>query len=252
MRRITLIFLILYAFFSTLALVLGLLNFQQRVLTPLSTLTGFGFAVLFAGKRFGWPRAALLTGLIVVTGLAMESLGVATGLVYGPYHYTDSLGPKFLGLVPYLIPVAWTMMMIPALVVAERVLPAGLKGWKRGLALACATGVAMTAWDMAMDPMMVKIGHWVWETNGGYFGVPLQNFWGWWLTTFLAISLFIVIARPKSVMPDQLPGNWAVWAYAVTAFNSVAADLLMGLQGPALAGIFSLLPWVVIGFSNGE
>ena len=36
----------------------------------------------------------------------------------------------------------------------------------------------MTAWDVGMDPMMVAAGNWIWETEGAYFGVPLQNYWG--------------------------------------------------------------------------
>ncbi|NTW35817.1 MAG: carotenoid biosynthesis protein, partial [Syntrophobacteraceae bacterium] len=42
----------------------------------------------------------------------------------------------------------------------------------------------MTAWDVMMDPMMVRGQHRVWEADSAYFGIPLQNFWGWWLTTF--------------------------------------------------------------------
>ena len=53
----------------------------------------------------------------------------------------------------------------------------------------------MTAWDLVMDPMMVAGGHWVWEVEGAYFGVPLQNFWGWWLTTFVTFILFLALAR---------------------------------------------------------
>jgi uncharacterized membrane protein len=39
------------------------------------------------------------------------------------YHYTALLGPKFLGLVPYLIPAAWFMMNYPSFVIAERLIP---------------------------------------------------------------------------------------------------------------------------------
>ena len=60
---------------------------------------------------------------------------MATGWVYGPYHYTDQLGPKFLGLVPYLIPVAWFMMSYPSFVIADRLVPsllgsAGSESWQ--------------------------------------------------------------------------------------------------------------------------
>ena len=82
-------------------------------LTPLTTLTGFSFGMLHAGERLGWKKALLFLAFVFGVSLFFESLGVATGLVYGPYHYTEKLGPKFLGLVPYLIAVAWFMMMYP-------------------------------------------------------------------------------------------------------------------------------------------
>ncbi len=73
-------------------------------LTPLSTLMAFIFAIDHSSTRLGWRRALLLLGLTFAVSLFFESVGVATGLVYGPYHYTDKLGYQFLGLVPLLDP----------------------------------------------------------------------------------------------------------------------------------------------------
>lgn len=44
---------------------------------------------------------------------SFEQVGVATGAVYGAYHYSGMLGPK-LGAVPLLIPLAWFMMIYPS------------------------------------------------------------------------------------------------------------------------------------------
>lgn len=45
--------------------------------------------------------------------------------------------------------------------------------------------MVMTAWDAVMDPGMAAAGVWVWENGGPYFGVPLRNYLGWLLTTFV-------------------------------------------------------------------
>ncbi len=113
LRRFTLAILALYAIltlYTVISFIAGVT--PPWILTPLSTLTGFTFALLHAGQREGWSRALRLLGLVFAVSLLFESVGVATGLVYGPYHYTGKLGPLFLGLVPYLIPVAWFMMEI--------------------------------------------------------------------------------------------------------------------------------------------
>jgi uncharacterized membrane protein len=65
--------------------------------------------------------------------------------VWAVYHYTDALGPKFLWLVPYLIPVTWFMMSCLSFVIAERLVlekdahhegSRGKRGWRRILAVA--------------------------------------------------------------------------------------------------------------------
>ncbi len=173
-RRLIVQLLWIYGGLVFLSLLLALLNQPvPPILTPISTSVCFIFALLHAGYNLGWRRAAAFLVIAFSVSLLLESLGVATGYVYGPYHYTDSLGPKFLGLVPYLVPLAWFMMMYPSLVIADRLLPAQAD-WKsetlRRLAAAALGGVIMTAWDLSLDPLMVASNHWVWDIQGVYFG----------------------------------------------------------------------------------
>jgi uncharacterized membrane protein len=156
LRRLTLALLMLYALvtaYSILGRPLGIA--PSQIATPLVTLAGFAFAILHAGQREGWGRALRLLALVFGVSLLFESVGVATGWVYGPYHYTDKLGPLFLGLVPYLIPAAWFMMSYPSFVIADWLVPAKWKRWERLLTVAAVGGLVMTAWDLIMDPVMV-------------------------------------------------------------------------------------------------
>ena len=249
LKRISLGFLLFSLFGSLLAILILGFNLQWDLpLTPLITLSSFIFAFLHGMQREGWRKMLLLVALVFASGLFFESLGVATGLVYGPYHYTDQLGPKFIGLVPWLIPVAWTFMIYPSMVIAQRLAPERVTGFKRGVVVAALSGVIMTAWDVVMDPMMVYGGNWIWEVQGGYFGVPLQNFWGWWLTTFTAVALFLLFSRKMTMPIPRLPDRWAVYLYTMTGCSSVATSLIVGLSGSALAGIFAMLPWVIMGW----
>jgi uncharacterized membrane protein len=249
LRRITLPMLILYILITTWFIVGSILKIgSSRFVTPLVTLTGFAFALLHAGQREGWRRALGLLALVFIVSLLFESVGVATGWVYGPYHYTDQLGPKFLGLVPYLIPVAWFMMSYPSFVIADRLVPSGWKRWQRLLGVAAVGGLVMTAWDLIMDPVMVASGHWVWDTKGAYFGIPLQNYWGWWLTIFTSFALYLWLfgksAKPLESGFDRL----AMGSYLVTALGIVIASLVSGAGALALIGFFAMLPWVVAGW----
>ena len=216
-------------------------------LYPLSTLLGFLIALFHAATRFKWTRALWLLGSAFVVSLAFESVGVLTGLIYGPYHYTQKLGYLFLGLVPLIIPIAWFMMMYPSFVIADWIVPGRANA--RAVWVAAAGAIVMTAWDVVMDPVMVKIGHWVWDVNGPYFGIPLQNFFGWWLTTFVAFMVFLWLGKPLLAdRSDPQFDKLTVILFCITALGSILGALSGGLGGAALAGIFAVSPWMIFGW----
>lgn len=258
MKRAILAFLFLYILFTAYAIVsVSLGKTPSMLLTPISTLAGFIFAALHASQREGWKRALGLIALVFAVSLFFESVGVATGLIYGPYHYTDMLGPKFLGLVPYLIPAAWFMMSYPSFVIADRMVPiswnlgrknnTGAGHWQRLLAVSAVGGLVMTAWDMIMDPVMVFNGHWVWDVNGAYHGIPLQNYWGWWLTVFTTYGLYFLFFRKPGVLPAVHSDRLTVVSYLVTAFGMILPCLFTGAGELALIGFFSMIPWGIAG-----
>lgn len=82
----------------------------QYGILPANTLAFFVFAVTHASDRLGVRAMLVFLVITFVVSFVFETVGVLTGVVYGPYHYTDRLGLK-LGGVPVLIPLAWFMMM---------------------------------------------------------------------------------------------------------------------------------------------
>jgi uncharacterized membrane protein len=58
----------------------------------------------------------------------------------------------------------------------------------------------MVAWDLASDPVWATIVRaWVWRDGGVYFGVPLSNFFGWYLNVYILYQLvcpLLTKARP--------------------------------------------------------
>lgn len=251
MRKLAALLLVGYAALTGYLLLRAMLGLP--FLLPLAyslPLVAFTIAVLHAGVRLGWRRALLLLGLTFGVSLLFESLGVAAGWVFGAYRYTDRLGPRFFGLVPYIIPLSWFMMTYPSYIIAERVVP---NRWSpalmRRLAVAGVGGLVMTSWDLVLDPLMVSRRHWVWETPGSYFGVPVQNYLGWWLTTLIILALFIWLSRtgPLPAGPDvDRFDRLAVLSYAVTGMSSLIDALQAGLVGPAVAGFLGMAPWVLL------
>ena len=205
LRKVSNLLIIIYTVFILYTIASRFLwPFYQPFFTPFLTVLAFIFALDHASQTLGWRRTMLFLGITFTVSLLFESVGVATGLIFGPYHYTDELGIKFLNLVPILIPLAWIMMSYPAFVIAIRFIKFSQNLWIWRLCVASVGAAVMTAWDLAMDPLMVAGDHWVWEVQGAYFGIPIQNFWGWWLTVFVAFCIFLFIANIK---PGQLSIN---------------------------------------------
>ncbi len=164
------------------------------------------FGVCHAIYMLGWRQAVIFFAVSAVISWFLEQIGVQTGVIYGAYHYTDQLGIK-LGHVPLLIPIAWFMMMYPSYVIANLIgtgKPASVgKGLLQITWLSALGAMTMTAWDLTMDPWMSSppLLAWVWERGGPYFGVPLQNFFGWLLTTFIVYFTYRLIERRIGAQP---------------------------------------------------
>jgi uncharacterized membrane protein len=239
------ILLILFALMYAYSLMSQPFGAVPNYIVPL---TGFAFSLLHAGQREGWRNALRLLALVFGISLLFESVGVVTGWIYGPYHYTDMLGPRFLGLVPYLIPITWFMMSYLSFVIADWLVPSWKGRWRRLLVVAAVGGLIITAWDLVMDPVMVAGGHWVWDTQGAYFGIPLQNYWGWWLTAFTIFILYqLVRGRPQNESEAAFD-RLALLAYLVTALVSVIAALVNGAGDLALITFFAMMPWAIMGW----
>jgi uncharacterized membrane protein len=174
---------------------------------------------------------------IVLLGFGAEFLGVRTGVPFGRYHFTDMLGPKILGTVPVLMPLAWWNIAVPAHAIATSAFPrAAARRWLLGSWL-------MLAWDLSIDPCL---GHlypfWVWDSPGVYYGIPVSNFAGWYAVGLLAMALLDRSHHPPT--PDRLliayyganlamPMGLAVLSgmWLAAAFTAAAAGL-----GGLLAG----------------
>jgi uncharacterized membrane protein len=190
----------------------------------LNTLALMVFSLCHASAMLGWRRALVFFTISAVVSWVFEEVGVATGLIYGAYHYTDKLGFK-LGLVPILIPIAWFMMIYPSYVMANLIADGratSAKGSVRHVVwLSILSAIIMTAWDLPMDPLMSGIGHWVWEQGGPYFGVPIQNFAGWLVTTFTVYILFRGFEQWRGLPEDERVAA-PVAAMPVAAYGAFA------------------------------
>jgi uncharacterized membrane protein len=200
-----------------------------------SCLTLFG--LLHGALTYGWR--GILFFLIVCLGVsnAFENLSIMTGFPFGWYHYSDAMGPK-LFLVPLLIGPAYFGVGYLSWTLARAIFGDGdarLTGLLSFATPAIASFI-MVSWDLTIDPMMSTInGSWVWHNGGSYFGVPVSNFLGWYLTVYVFFQCFALYARRRFASSTKVHGYWATPLLAYTSIIiAPVLSLLLGTESAAV------------------
>jgi lycopene beta-cyclase len=185
--------------------------------------TALAAAVLVhAWRRYGAASLALF-GVAFAFGVAVEAVGVATGVPFGAYAYTAP-GPSLLG-VPLLVPLGWWAFTMIAIAVA----PAG-----RTLVVA---PFALVAWDLGLDPLMVQQGFWAFDGGGVYLGVPPGNFVGWFVAGALLVWVLTRL-EPRLLAEESLDLRIV---YLVQAFLIGAGLVMFGLPLAAVVAVAAML-----------
>jgi putative membrane protein len=205
-------------------------------LTVATVVLGYLLSVTHALFSRG-PRAA--AALVLITtggGLAVEALGVGTGVPFGSYHYWAGLGPTAAG-VPLVIPLAWTWMAWPAWLAAVRVA-------RTGAGRVALAGLGLAAWDVFLDPQMVSEGYWTWREPTpalpGVPGIPVSNYLGWLLVAVLLMAMLSPAAGAAARQATDADGpmyGLYLWTYAS---STLAHAVFLGLPASAAWGALAM------------
>lgn len=190
------------------------------------------FVFWHGGRRYGaWGIITLFVVTEVISN-GYENLSIATGFPFGHYNYPHD-GTPFIFQVPATIGLAYFGYGYAAWCVASVLLGRGdasIRGWFGTFVQPAAAAFVMVMWDLVMDPLNSTIGHtWIWHDGGGYNGVPLTNYLGWYLTVWTVYQVFTLILhfRQGLMRPQPARGFWAmpVIIYGVTAVSYIAVYL---------------------------
>jgi len=193
--------------------------------------------LLHAAFAYGVRNAAAFFLIAFVVSVSGENIGIASGLLFGRYHF--ALGPAHpqIGAVPVLAGLMWWSMGWLAWQIAAVLLDdADLRLGERGprIALPIVATFVLEQWDYAIDRTNATQFHiWVWRDGGGDFGVPLQNYVGWLLVgwaLFQLAALYLARRPPQFLAPAAQP-----------RLRIIALAFWTG------AGLACLVPWAVGG-----
>lgn len=202
----------------------------------LAGLVMFGFLFRYAGLK--WVPAFIL---LYALSLGSELLGTSFGVPFGAYSYSDVLKPMWLDKVPVGIPLSWFYMAIPAYALALHALPAKARATSH-IAFA---SLILLAWDLALDPAMSgATRYWEWDESGPYYGMPLLNLFGWYVTGIALMSALSLLRTERWLRPLSI--RWLGWFYAANVLLPLGMTTAAGMWGAVVATLIVLsLTWVL-------
>lgn len=206
---------------------------------------GAATMLVFGLCTIGWRWTAIFFAASAGISLGFELLGTGTGWPFGAYEYTEGLGAKVLGRVPYTIPLSWFYMGLCSYLLASAILAARVAGRRaspagRGVLSVLFGGWLLMAWDLVLDPAMVHedlpVQFWVWHQTGAYFGMPLQNLLGWIATGVIFMAVSRALWR-GDVRPGQVPPMLPFLVYTANVIWAMVLSGSVGLWQPILLAL---------------
>lgn len=237
-------------------------NGQSTVILVASTLSLVGIAVLHSLRHLGVKHALFYFAIIVVIELIFEQVNIwSGGKVFGELTYPDHyFGPKILD-VPIAVPLAmcainWPTYVLVNLILFRRVVVTSRDMGVFAAVMHCAILATLhTAWSYCAEPMALANGILHRPTMGDnssltHWGVPLVEFRGWWLMTFLQFVVFNFILARVFTFPAAKPFSPILESAPLVMYGGIAVMLLINPvnQDLAIGTVFTMLAYVSLAF----
>jgi putative membrane protein len=187
-------------FFFGLGLLWHLLPFTTNLVRPLTPfmLLAFGGVTLLPLVAAEGGRMAAWIAASYAAGFALEALGVATGVVFGPYEYGTALGARVLG-VPPIIGFNWVVVIAAcaemAWLAADRIATSSRTSRRsaRIMVASILAGILAALFDWVMEPAAIALGYWTWLVPE----IPLLNYFTWFAFTAVSAAAFFLLKRER-------------------------------------------------------
>ena len=215
------------SYFLVFAFTSGTLAHCLPAVLPITKLTTDGLLfvinglVLYAIYRTRQDKR-LFTWLIIAYAFtfAMEAIGVATGAIFGEYHYGPTMWLQWLG-VPFVIAFNWCVLTLACNEIACWVLSrhesdtfnevppstsanqqstinhqaSRAKNQPLTILLTASAAILTALYDVTIEPVAIALDYWQWHAGE----IPLQNYLAWAAIAFLiSLPLYLFNIRFRS------------------------------------------------------
>jgi bisanhydrobacterioruberin hydratase len=183
-------------FFHAIGLI-GILFFKHPFFinaTPLNLLLSFALLIYTQPqKKFSFYS---FVAIVIVVGIAVEVIGVNTGLLFGQYKYGKVLGIQ-LYHVPLIIGVNWFIVMYCCGISISTLLQKMISKlpnematakpkYMQAISIIFDSATLAVFLDWLMEPVAVKLGYWQWLTPK----IPMYNYICWFVVSIILLTVF--------------------------------------------------------------
>jgi uncharacterized membrane protein len=212
------------------------ISFADPPAIKIVTMVALGItAVLVAIGRYGWRLTGVYVIVAFVVANIFENLSISTGFPFGHYHYPgNSLRiinfPVVIGLLYCFLGLICWFTASALLDGVDRRLADRSDPARRinVVALPALAAALMAMYDVGSDSNASTVFQtWVWERGGGVFGVPLVNYLGWWLTTYIFFQIFALILASRQQLPTAKVEGREPLAIGTAAYFLLGASSLL-------------------------
>jgi len=211
---------------------------------------GWATIAVYAYRQLGmWHWLGFMIPALGIS-LMSELLGTSTGFPFGDYHYLSGLGYKISGLVPFTIPLSWFYLGFSGYLITRVGLEKlSIPSFVKDLGAIAFGALLLTSWDFVLDPAMsqTSMPFWLWDQPGAFFGMPYQNFAGWFGTGVVFMSVATLIWRfLKPLNFNKVSLTIPVGVYLGNFAFAMVMSIGGGFYIPVLLGLFTgILPLVI-------
>lgn len=162
---------------------------------------GVPLMILHSVRRYDGKTTAVFLTIAFVVSTFFEDLSIHTGFPFGAYHYNMNM--PHIDQVPILVGVFYVALCYLSWTIACLILNHAdrhLENKFNLIAVPVVSAFVMCQFDLVQDPSTstFMLG-WIWEDGGGVFGVPLVNFLGWFMTTYIVFQLFALYLSRQQI-----------------------------------------------------
>lgn len=199
------------------------------------------------------PQNVLFASFIIaLAGGAVSIAGEKFGVPFGRFYTGVNSEPRIFGTISWAMPLIWIAAILNSRGVARLILRPWRKTRTYGFKLIGLTALLTAGFDFAFEPFAAWVKHfWFWAPMQfpiSWEGVPLENFFSWWVVTLLILAFItpILINKQLSKRPPADLHPLVIWLGALTLFavgsateklwGAVAVDAAIGI----VAAIFAI------------